>query len=94
MKTPEKPKVIRAAGFANGTPCPHEGQFLKSFDHEAHRGQGEGDFTANAAEAMKFKGTTEAFEFWRRQSKTRKLRPDGKPNRPLTSLSIMIEDAP
>jgi hypothetical protein len=80
--------VIRAEGFANGEHCPHAGEYVESFDHEAHGGQGYGEFTPHLACAMQFATTGEAIEFWRRVPKVRPLRPDGKPNRPLTALSV------
>lgn len=83
--------VIRAIGFANGTPCPHAGQWLKSFDHEAFNGRGHGEFTDRLEDAMRFASSTEAFEFWRRQSKVRPWRPDGKPNKPMTALTVVID---
>ena len=83
--------VIRAVGFANGTPCPHAGQWLKSFDHDAFGGQGHGEFTDDLDRAMRFTNNGEAFEFWSRQSTVRPLRPDGKPNKPFTALTVSIE---
>ena len=87
-------KVIRAMGFANGRHCPHVGQWLLSFDFNAHNGQGFGVFTKNPAKAMRFDDAKAAFAFWRTQSVVKPLRPDGKPNRPLTALTIEIENVP
>lgn len=86
--------IIKALGFANGVACPIAGQYLKSFDFEAHDGRGFGVFTANPAEAMTFESAGAAGDFWRTQSKTVPLRPDGKPNRPLTSTTVEIALAP
>lgn len=82
--------VIRAVAFANGEPCPHAGEFLKTFDHEAYDGRGFGTFTRHVAEAMHFPDHPAAFEFWRRVPKCKRRRPDGKPNRPLTALTVEI----
>ena len=57
--------VIRAVGFANGYACPHAGQWLKSFDHEAFDGQGHGVFTDDPDDAMRFDTKAEAMVFWR-----------------------------
>jgi hypothetical protein len=86
-------KVIRAIGFANGFHCPHEGLFLKAADFEAFGGRGYMTFTDDIAKAMKFETAGDAMVMWRTQSKTRPIRPDGEPNRPLTALTIEIEDA-
>jgi hypothetical protein len=83
--------VIIAVGFENGTHCPHAGQFLKSFDHDAHDGQGFGVFTKSLARAKRFDTREELFAFWQQQSTVRPLRPDGKPNRPLTALTVTTE---
>ncbi len=80
--------AIVAEGFANGTPCPHAGQYLKSFDFNYGDGQGFGVFTSDERMAMTFADHHEAFVYWETASTTRPLRPDGQPNRPLTSLTI------
>lgn len=84
--------VIEAVGFASGVPCPHAGMYLRAFDHEAHGGQGEGVFTNDLDQAMRFADSEAAFSFWRRVSRIRPVRPDGKPNRPLTALTIVVVD--
>ena len=43
---------------------------------------------------MRFATRGDAMNFWRAPSKTRPTRMDGKPNRPLTALTVEIEDAP
>jgi hypothetical protein len=84
--------VIVAVGFANGHPCPHSGQWLKSFDHEAHNGQGHGVFTDDPDKAMRFVNAAEAMMFWSKQSKSRPWRSDGKANKPFTALTVEIEE--
>lgn len=87
-------KLIRAVGFANGVPCPHEGQYLETFDFEASGGRGYGTFTPHAERALQFATAGDAIAFWRTPSATVPTRPDGQPNRPLTALTVEIEDAP
>jgi len=82
--------VLMALGFANGMPCPHDGEYVKAFDFEADDGLGFGEFTPDIDAAMQFEDVAAAGEFWRTQSKTRPIRPDGQPNRPLTALSVEI----
>jgi hypothetical protein len=86
--------VIRAIAFANGVHCPHAGQWVKSFDHEAYDGRGFGTFTKHIEDAMPFADFGAAMDFWRRQSAVRPVRPDGKPNRPMTGLTIVVETLP
>jgi hypothetical protein len=84
--------VIRAIGFANGTPCPHRGEWVKSFEHDAHGGQGFAVFTDDIDDAMRFGTKAAALQFWSQQSTVQPLRPDGKPNKPMTALTVMIEE--
>ena len=83
--------VIRAVAFANGIPCPHAGEWIEAFDHDAHDGEGFGVFTDRIEYARRFADGAEALAFWNRQSQVRPLRPDGEPNKPLTALTIVIE---
>jgi len=83
--------LIQAVRFANGVPCPHSWQFLKSFDFEHEDGLGYGTFTKDPNKAMRFVNAAEAMQFWNTQSTVRPLREDGKPNKPLTALTIAIE---
>jgi hypothetical protein len=82
---------ILAVEFANGAPCPHANQWLRTFDHEAFDGRGHGEFTEDPERAMLFATSADAMRFWQRQSTVKPLRPDGKPNRPLTALTVVIE---
>jgi len=83
---------IRVVEFANGAHCPIAGQYLKSFDFEAYRGRGYGTFTEKLDEAKAFDDKGLALQFWRTRSRTVPTRPDGKPNRPFTSTTIVIID--
>lgn len=85
---------ILAVGFANGTPCPHANQWVKQFDHNAYNGQGQGVFTPDPERALRFDSAAAAMMFWGRQSTVRPLRPDGEPNKPLTALTVVIEQLP
>jgi hypothetical protein len=87
-------KVLKAIGFANGVHCPHEGQYLKYADFDAYDGRGFMTFTKKASDAMTFPDFRAAMVFWQTTSKARPRREDGMPNRPLTALTIEIEDAP
>ena len=87
--------LMRAVSFGNDTiPCPHSGQFLETFDHNAFAGQGHGTFTSDPDKAMRFASAGEAMAFWNKPSTVLPLRPDGKPNKPLTALTVSIEPAP
>jgi hypothetical protein len=66
--------------------------YLQKFDPEAHGGRGEYEFTTDAKQAMSFTTIAEALTYWRTQSKTVPLRPDGKANRPLTAFNVSLEE--
>jgi len=89
-----KAYLIKAEAFANGAPCPHAGQWVETFDHDAFEGRGYGTFTPDPAKAMCFDTGVAALLFWRKQSSVRPLRPDGEPNRPLTALTCTFEPVP
>lgn len=85
--------VIIALGFAaGGPPCPHKGQYLESFDFDAHDGVGFGEFTSDRKRAKEFPDFVAAATFWKTVSKARPTRPDRRPNRPLTALSVEIKE--
>jgi hypothetical protein len=65
--------------------------WLKMADFDAAEGRGYIRFTDHQEDAQRFAGVGEAFEMWRKQSTRRPLRPDGKPNRPLTAFSITFD---
>lgn len=67
-----------------------EGQWLKSYDPEAFRGRGSAEWTNDVNQAMRFPSTIEAMRYWQQIPRTRPLREDGKPNRPLTAFSVEL----
>lgn len=73
---------------------PLTGQYLASYDPDAHAGQGLASWTEAPAQAMQWPTFNEAFRTWRQQSATRPLRDDGKANRPLTAYTVEIERTP
>lgn len=50
------------------------------------------DFTRDPAEALTFDSFAHGFEFWRQESTSIPVRPDGRPNRPLTAFGIECVD--
>jgi hypothetical protein len=77
----------RADGSTAGLPV---GWYLASYDADGNDGWGEATWTNNPAEAIAFTTAIEARACWTEQSRLRPLRPDGKPNRPLTAFSILV----
>ena len=88
-------KIIGLAGYiTKGDYSVMEGQWVQTVNVDAYNGRGEARGTLDPRKAMAFDTTTEAFIFWNQQSKVRPLRPDGRPNKPLTAFSCMIEALP
>ena len=71
----------------------HPGQYLKSYDPEAHDGRGACEWTADRAQAHVYPDWAAAFEAWRQVPKARPKRGDGQPNRPLTEFTVTFEEA-
>jgi hypothetical protein len=88
LKTPH---VIRVVAFANGIPCPIAGQWLKSFDFNAHSGRGSGEFVADWRKAKEFESQADALAYWNTVSTVRPIREDSRPNKPLTATTCEIE---
>jgi hypothetical protein len=83
--------VLVCHGLATeGVETPPElvGQYLQSFDVNAHDGMGTAEWTVDVNKAMRFADLVEAIETWQTRSVVRPLRADGKPNRPLTAFSV------
>lgn len=80
--------AMKIVAAADGGYTPIAGHYLASFDPDAHNGRGEIKTTREIAFALIFHDETDAFEFWKQQPSARPLRPDGKPNRPLTAYSV------
>lgn len=82
--------VIKLAIAAGVAPT---GALLKSFDVDAADGRGSSDWTGNADEALLFDSAALAMAAWNAQSTVRPLRPDGKPNKPMTAFTVEIVEA-
>jgi hypothetical protein len=70
---------------ADGGPTPQAGQYVKSFTPGGPGNRGYLVTTPDQAEAMRFATPLALHTFWRQ---AHGVRPDGKPNRPLTAYTI------
>lgn len=70
-------------------------RYLRSFDpyFQDNLGLGVGKIrlTSELSEALVFEKAADAIRFWQQVSPTVPVRPDGKPNRPLTAFSAILE---
>lgn len=90
-------KIIQIELLATGTRSEFEGMYVQSVDFEADMTLPNavlGWFTEDIDKAKRFKDLGEALEYWKTERKRDGLRPDGKPNRPLTAFTISIINGP
>lgn len=81
-------RVVRIIGAADGvTRTPHDGRYVLAWNWDVEFGTLAITSTADIAKARRFEGGAELVE-WRRISHVQPRRYDGKPNRPLTAVTI------
>ena len=87
------PFVIKAHGYARaGRPCNFVGQYLEWYDPDIPDGTKlMATFTPDISKAKKFATFEDAFDEWNRVRSVDPIRPDGKPNKPLTAASVTFE---
>jgi hypothetical protein len=66
------------------------GCFVKSVDFNAFEGRGHVTVTLKRRRAKEFPDFKAALEYWQTISTEVPVRPDGKPNRPLTAYTVEI----
>jgi hypothetical protein len=87
--------VIRIHGWANGLTCHVAGQWIKSVDvQKAPLTEEWLITTTDIMRAYRWEDKREALETYYEVLESDPIRPDGKPNRPLTALTIEIQPAP
>lgn len=74
-------------------------QYLKTFDPDVHAPDqpyptGRAEWTDKTDEALVFANHTDALLLWKTQATVTPLRPDGRPNRPLTAFTVTVERLP
>ncbi len=83
--------LMRVIGYADGSRCNVAGQYLASYDPDAPKRAFLAEFTDRVEEAMKFPDAGAVLEEWRRvRTVDGGLRPDGKPDRPLTAFTVEV----
>lgn len=79
--------VLQIEGFADGSPTDVAGHYVVAYDPD-----GALELTPDRIKARHFLSARDAFLTWRAQaSPPNHLRPDGKPNRPLTAFTVKVE---
>jgi hypothetical protein len=84
--------VVKVVGASDGvTKTPHDGRYVVAWNPHVEAGTLAVDSTDDIAQAKRF-DVSAALDEWRSVSKVQKTRPwDGRPNRPLTALTIVLE---
>lgn len=82
--------VIKLIGLANGRPTHHDGRYLVDADIETGSMLPVVSTTSHIEQALRFDNFDSAIEYWKRQAQGRRIRPDGKPNRPLTVYTVEV----
>lgn len=65
--------------------------YLEAYDVDAHGGRGFSALTADPGKALTWPDISDVLKAWKTQSTVLPLRPDGKPNRPLSVYTIEPE---
>lgn len=84
--------VIKAIGYASGAPCHFAGQYLEWYDPDVSNPLNQmAGFTSDPAKAKRFADAGAAMAEWNRVRSVDPVRPDGKPNKPLTAITVVLE---
>jgi hypothetical protein len=93
MPKPNEPKPARPYVIVDV----QSGQYLEHYDPDVVPADptdprtGLAEWTRDVGRAMKFATNAAALRCWQATSTVRPLRPDGKPNRPLSAFTVLIE---
>ena len=80
-----------AGRFIDNAEPPEVGSYLESFDAEYAGGAGQANWTTDPDKAMKFNTPRDAVACYMRTPRARPTRADGRPNRPLTTYTVVID---
>lgn len=81
-------RIICAASFDVVTP--HDGRYVKAWNPHTPFGVLAVTSTDDVSKARQFTNTAEAMKEWNTVSNIESVRPDGRPNKPLTAVTVEI----
>lgn len=84
--------IMQLLGVAPDGRPPPKATFVRDCDFDADEGRGRIVMTQKQGEAKRFEDVGAALQFYQQTSKVVPIRPDGKPNRPMTAYNIAIMD--
>jgi hypothetical protein len=91
MTNEHEPVVMQILGYASGEHCEVAGAYVFSVNIQTIPDLNWLRITWDKAEALRFKDTVEAFKVFNEVLQSVPVRPDGKPNKPLTAFNLLIE---
>lgn len=86
--------VIQILCGADGRRTPHDGQFLVAYDPDTPFGELDLTTSFDIAQARRFVDMVELHRLYSAISRAQPVRPDGKPNRPITGLTLEVVNVP
>ena len=85
--------IVQIVCAGDGSPTPHDGYWVVSWNPHTRAGVCALHSTPNKDRARRFESKAQALEEWGTISNRQGIRPwDGKPNKPLTGLTIEITE--
>ena len=85
-------RTVKVVCASDGSRTPHDGRYVVAWNPHTEAGVLELTSTSDITQARWFRDGNE-FAEWRTISRVQPIRPwDGKPNRPLTAVSIETEN--
>lgn len=86
-------KTVRIIGLPDGRATPHDGRWLVDYDPDTRFGDLRIVTSGDRRAARCFETLADLVAYLRRTSAVQPTRPDGRPNRPITGLTIEISNA-
>lgn len=84
--------LVKVVSLPDGRRCRHSGRYVVAWNPHTRFGVCDISTTSDRSIARRFKDHAEALAEWRTVSHVEAIRPDGRPNRPLTGLVIESEN--
>lgn len=84
--------IIKCVGWMILSPCPIEGEYLERVEFEVPVTEQMSWWTRDPEKAMAFPDFGAAYAAWKAERHFDGLRPDGRPDRPLTAFTVEIFD--
>lgn len=83
--------IVMVVGNSGGGTTPHDGRYVVHWDPHTEYGILKLTSSVQRGLARRFASAEQVLKEWRTISKHHPVRPDGKPNRPLSGITISVE---